>query len=932
MSEKKLFLLDGMALIYRAFFAFSQNPRITSQGLNTSAMFGFTNTLLEVLNKEKPSHIAVVFDTAAPTDRHIEFEAYKANREEMPEDLAKSLPYIFRLCEGFRIPVLTMDGYEADDIIGTLAKQAEKKGYQTYMMTPDKDFGQLVSENIFIYKPARMGKENEVLGIQEVLDRWDIQRVDQVIDILGLMGDAVDNIPGIPGVGEKTAIKFIKQYGSMEALLENTADLKGKQKENVENNKEQALLSKRLATINIAVPVELDEASLVVEKPDPDLLNPLFAELEFRTLARRIFGEFGAAPAASSTPIQGDLFSQAANTPAPAPVAEEIEIPEHANILTVPHNYTLCDSEASINQLILDLEKQSSFCFDTETTSLEALDAELVGFAFSWQKHSGYYVPFPANQEEAKALAQRFKSLLEDSSKVKIGQNLKYDLLVLENYDIHLAEPFFDTMLAHYLLEPDSRHNMDAMSESYLQYTPVSISTLIGKKGAKQLSMRDIETEKVKEYAVEDADITLQLKEVLEPKLAEQGVNKVFNDIEIPLIRVLADMEMEGVKVDKDFLNDYSKELEQESAKVETEIYELAGVHFNIASPKQLGEVLFEKLQLDPKAKKTKTGQYQTNEEVLLGLATEHDIARKIMQYRQINKLKSTYVDALPALINPKTGRIHTSFNQAVAATGRLSSVNPNLQNIPIRTEMGREVRKAFITGGDEYTLMAADYSQIELRIIAAISKEEAMIEDFRQGHDIHAATAAKVFGVKLEEVDKEMRRKAKMVNFGIIYGISAFGLAQRLEIPRKEASEIIKAYFEQYPGIKSYMDQTVLSAREKGYVETVMGRRRYIRDINSNNHTVRGFAERNAINAPIQGSAADMIKMAMIHIHEAMKKAQVKSKMILQVHDELLFEIYEGEMDQMQALVKKHMLEAIHLEVPLEVEVGIGQNWLEAH
>ncbi len=935
MSEKKLFLLDGMALIYRAFFAFSQNPRITSQGLNTSAMFGFTNTLLEVLNKEKPSHIAVVFDTAAPTDRHIEFEAYKANREEMPEDLAKSIPYIFRLCEGFRIPVLTMDGYEADDIIGTLAKQAEKRGFQTYMMTPDKDFGQLVSDNIFIYKPARMGKENEVLGVKEILERWDIERVDQVIDILGLMGDAVDNIPGIPGVGEKTAIKFIKQYGSMEALLENTADLKGKQKENVENNKEQALLSKRLATINCAVPVELDEASLVVEKPDPDLLNPLFAELEFRTLARRIFGEFGAAPAASSAPVQGDLFSQAASSPSPAaPSAQvdEVELPEHANILSVPHNYILCNTETSIAQLIEALHAQSSFCFDTETTSLEPLDAELVGFAFSWQKHSGYYVPFPANQEEAKTLAHRFKALLEDPNKVKIGQNLKYDLLVLENYSIHLAEPFFDTMLAHYLIEPDSRHNMDAMSESYLQYTPVSISTLIGKKGVKQLSMRDIETEKVKEYAVEDADITLQLKEVLEPKLAEQGVNKVFEDIEIPLIRVLADMEMEGVKVDKDFLNDYSKELEQESAKVETEIYELAGVKFNIASPKQLGEVLFEKLQLDPKAKKTKTGQYQTNEEVLLGLATEHDIARKIMHYRQINKLKSTYVDALPALIHPKTGRIHTSFNQAVAATGRLSSVNPNLQNIPIRTEMGREVRKAFITGSEDYTLMAADYSQIELRIIAAMSQEQAMIEDFRQGHDIHAATAAKVFGVKLEEVDKEMRRKAKMVNFGIIYGISAFGLAQRLEIPRKEASEIIKAYFEQYPGIKAYMDQTVESAREKGYVETVMGRRRYIRDINSSNHTVRGFAERNAINAPIQGSAADMIKMAMIRIHKAMLQEKVKSKMILQVHDELLFEVYKGEMETMQALVKKHMLEAIQLDVPLEVEVGVGQNWLEAH
>lgn len=933
MSEKKLFLLDGMALIYRAFFAFSQNPRISSQGLNTSAMLGFTNTLMEVLNKEKPSHIAVVFDTAAPTERHIEFEAYKANRDEMPEDLAKSIPYIFRICEGFNIPVLTMDGYEADDIIGTLAKQAEKVGFQTYMMTPDKDFGQLVSENIFIFKPGRMGKDNEVLGVEEVINRWEIDNVDQVIDILGLMGDAVDNIPGIPGIGEKTAKKLVKQYGSVEGLLDHSHELKGKQKENVETYRDQALLSKKLATINCEVPITLEADTLMVDPPNKELLTPLFAELEFRTLSKRIFGEFGnAAPAAQS--IQGDLFSQTPSTsaPKPDPIKEEEELPDHKNILNTPHEYVLCDTAEKVDALIKDLEKADAYCFDTETTSLDALTAELVGFSFAMEAGKAYYVPFSENQEEAKTLAHKFKGILENDKQTKIGQNVKYDLLILERYGIHFNEPFFDTMLAHYLIEPDSRHNMDAMSENYLNYTPVSITTLIGKKGAKQLSMRDADIEKVKEYASEDADITLQLKEILEPKLAEQNVNKVFTDIEIPLVRVLADMELEGVKIDKAFLNDYSKQLEKESAETEASIYELAGVKFNVASPKQLGEVLFDKLALDPKAKKTKTGQYQTNEEVLMSLAAEHEIAKKIIQYRQINKLKSTYVDALPELINEETGRVHTSFNQAVAATGRLSSQNPNLQNIPIRTEMGREVRKAFTTRSDEFTLMAADYSQIELRIIAAISKEKAMIEDFVNGYDIHSATAAKVFGVSLDQVDKEMRRKAKMVNFGIIYGISAFGLAQRLEIPRKEASEIIKAYFEQYPGIKSYMDDTINFARESGYVETVMGRRRYIRDINSQNHTVRGFAERNAINAPIQGSAADMIKMAMIHIHKEMKDKAVKSKMILQVHDELLFEVHSSELESMQKMVREKMLGAIRLDVPLEVEVGLGKNWLEAH
>jgi len=931
MSEKKLFLLDGMALVYRAFFAFSQNPRINSQGLNTSAMFGFTNTLLEILNKQKPTHIAVVFDTDKPTARHIEYEAYKANREEMPEDLAKSFPFIFRIIEGFNIPIITKDGYEADDIIGTLAKQAEKKGFTTYMMTPDKDFGQLVSEHIFMLKPARMGNDSEVLGVQEVLDKWGIERIDQVIDILGLMGDAVDNIPGIPGVGPKTATKFIAQYGSVESLLEHTHELKGKIKEKVEANKEQALLSKRLATIDCETPVELDEKALEMEEMNPELLKPLFAELEFRALSRRLFGEFGGAKPASGGnggSLQGDLFAQAdADTP---PEVEEQA--EHQNITNTEHAYSLADSQESIAKMIEELKASDYYCFDSETTSVHAMEAELVGLAFSTQTGTAWYVPFPEEEEAIKAKLEQFRALFEDDSKLKIGQNVKYDLMVLENYGIKLVGPFFDTMLAHYLIEPDARHNMDAMSESYLNYTPVSISELIGKKGAKQLSMRTVDPEKVKEYAGEDADITLQLKEKLSPLLKEHNVSKVFDNIEVPLVRVLADMERNGVRIDRDFLANYSKELETESKRMETSIYELAGVEFNIASPKQLGEVLFDKLDLDPKPKKTKSGQYQTGEEILSNLAPEHEIAKNILQFRQINKLKSTYVDALPELINEKTGRVHTSFNQAVAATGRLSSQHPNLQNIPIRTEMGREVRKAFIPASEEFTLMAADYSQIELRIIAAMAKDESMIQDFKAGHDIHAATAAKVFGVELEAVDKEMRRKAKMVNFGIIYGISAFGLAQRLEIPRKEASEIIKAYFEQYPRIKGYMDETVEFCKKNGYVETVMGRRRYIRDINSRNHTVRGFAERNAINAPIQGSAADMIKIAMIRIHEAMLKEKVESTMILQVHDELLFEVKKGEEKLMDEMVRSLMLGAIELDVPLEVEVGKGNNWLEAH
>lgn len=928
-DEKKLFLLDGMALIYRAFFAFSQNPRITSYGLNTNAPYGFTNTLLDVLNREKPTHIAVVFDTDKPTERHVEFSDYKAHREAMPEDLSRSIPYIFRIIEGFNIPVITMDGYEADDIIGTLAKKAEKEGFTTYMMTPDKDFGQLVSSNIFMYKPGRQGKEVEVLGVPEVLAKWGgIDNVDQVIDILGLMGDAVDNIPGIQGVGEKTAIKLVKEFGSVENLLANTDKLKGKQKEKVEEQADMARLSKKLATIIVDVPIDLDEKALIIEKPDEEVLKEIFTELEFRTMAKRIFGE-----ELVEGPVGGQqsLFGGGASTQvAAAPIADnESDLKTAA---TTPHHYETCDTKEKRQALIKQLNAATEWCFDTETTSLVAIDAELVGISFSVKPHEAFYIPVPADKAAAQAIVEEFRPVFENENATIIGQNIKYDMLVLQNYGVQLKGKLFDTMLTHYLLEPDQRHNMDALAENYLNYNTISIETLIGKKGKGQLNMRDIEVEKVAEYAAEDADITLRLKKVLEPQLDEKNARYVLEKVEAPLISVLADMEREGVRIDDKMLEGYSKELEIDIAQLEKDIQELAGVKFNIASPKQLGEVLFDKLQLDPKAKKTKTGQYKTDEEVLSYLAREHEIAQKIIDFRQLQKLKSTYVDALPLLVNKHTGRVHTSFNQAVAATGRLSSTDPNVQNIPIRTDRGREIRKAFIPRDENHLLLSADYSQIELRIVAAISEDKGMIDDFKQGLDIHTATAAKVFGVSLDDVDRDMRRKAKMVNFGIIYGISAFGLSQRLEIPRKEAAAIIESYFLQYPDIKRYMNDTVEQARERGYVETLLGRRRYLRDINSANHTVRGFAERNAINAPIQGSAADMIKLAMINIHRRFEEMQVKSKMILQVHDELLFDVYKPELEDLKPVIKKEMLGAMELAVPLEVEMGAGQNWLEAH
>lgn len=933
---KKLFLLDGMALIYRAHFALSKTPRFTSSGVNTSAVMGFANTLMEVLKKEKPSHIAVVFDTSAPTDRHIEFEAYKAHRESMPEDLSKALPYVVKLIEGFHIPVITKDGYEADDIIGTLAKKAEKEGFTVYCMTPDKDFAQLVSDNIFIYKPARMGNGMEVLGVPEVLAKWEIEHVHQVIDILGLWGDAVDNIPGIPGIGEKTAKALIKQYGSMENIIASSHELKGKQRENVENFANQGLISKKLATILLDVPVEFDEEALQLEEPNRELLEPLFAELEFRTLGKRVFGE-GFSVTEARGQQQTDLFGNAVaeNKPKTAPTAAPslFDMPIDAkNIDNTPHHYQLLQTVQERKDLIDLLLKEKSICFDTETTGIDANLAELVGLSFAIKPGEGYYIPVSANRDEAQALVDEFRHVLENESIAKIGQNIKYDILVLKWYNIEVKGELFDTMLAHYLIDPDTRHNMDVLSENYLGYTPVSITKLIGEKGKNQGNMRDVEVEKIAEYASEDADITLQLANVFKPLLKELNANKLASDLENPLVYVLADMEKEGVKIDIEALNNYSTELEKEIVKAEQSVYEKAGVKFNLASPKQLGEVLFDKLKLDPKAKKTKTGQYQTGEDVLLALANKSDIVQDILDFRQMQKLKSTYVDALPQLVNPKTGRVHTSYNQAVAATGRLSSNNPNLQNIPIRTERGREVRKAFIARDENHILLSADYSQIELRIIAEISNEENMLDAFSKGIDIHTATAAKVYGLSIDEVTSTHRRNAKAVNFGIIYGQSAFGLSQNLGIPRKEAAEIIDQYFEQYPGIKRYMTDTMNFAREHGYVQTIMGRRRYLRDINSANATVRGFAERNAINAPIQGSAADMIKIAMINIHAEMKTQKLQSVMTMQVHDELVFDVLKLEKETMKKIIEDKMRNAIKTQVPIVVEIGEGENWLAAH
>ena len=944
---KKLFLFDAMALIYRAHFAFAKTPRISSKGINTSAVFGFANTILEVIQKEKPDYLGVAFDTPAPTFRHIEYTPYKAQREKQPEDITIAIPYVKRLVEALDIPILILDGYEADDVIGTIAKKAVKANPEmvVYMMTPDKDYGQLVEERIKMYKPAFMGKGVEVLGPKEVCARWNIKNVDQVIDMLGLMGDAVDNIPGIPGVGEKTAQKLLEEFESLENLLENTDLLKGKLQENLINFREQGILSKHLARILCEVPIEYEEEKLKATPPNRALLEPLLDELEFKTLRKRILGE--ESPAATPEPKmapkkdsnQMDMFS-VSSAPQTAHVQGSIEesVSESTNfsfnnLQNTKHQYHLIQGEAAIKSLIGFLARQSSFCFDTETTSLSVVEAELVGMSFAYRKAEAFYVPFPENKEECQKQVDLFKEIFANEAIQKVAQNIKYDMSVLANYGLEIKGDIYDTMLAHYLIEPEKRHNMDAMAMSYLNYEPMSIESLIGKKGVKQGNMRDADVMAVKEYAAEDADITLQLKPILDQKLlSNPKAITLLQEVEMPLSRVLSSIEREGVNLDIPFLKEMSKVLEVDSKAVQQKIYEAAGQEFNIASPKQLGEILFEKLKLDPKAKKTKTGQYMTGEEILSKMESEHAIASLILDFRELQKLKSTYVDALPELISSKTGRIHTSFMQAVTATGRLSSKDPNLQNIPIRTVRGREIRKAFIPRNEEYQILSADYSQIELRIMAAFSKDDSMLEAFNNGLDVHKATAAKVFHVPLEEVNSDMRRKAKTVNFGIIYGVSAFGLAGQLAISRTEAKEIIDQYFVEFPKVKTYMDTCVHTAQELGYVETVLGRRRYLRDIMSANMNERGFAERNAINAPIQGSAADMIKVAMIQIQNFLEKEKLKSKMILTVHDELVFDAHIPEINYLRDKINDIMCHALDLGVVMETGIGVGVNWLEAH
>lgn len=946
--SKKVFLLDALALVFRAYYALIRNPRITSKGRNTNAQFGFTNTLLDLLNNQKPTHMAVCFDTSAPTERHTDFTEYKANRQEAPEDLVAALPDIKKIIRGFNIPVLEVDGYEADDVIGTLSIQAAKEGYEVFMVTPDKDYGQLVDGNIKIYKPGYQGGDAEILGAKEVCEKWNIKEVHQVIDILGLMGDAVDNIPGIPGVGEKTAAKLLAEYGTLENVLENADKIKGALGEKVRNGANSAILSKKLATIITNVPVEFHEEDFKIKEINKDLLAEIFGELEFKTIGKRILGEsFNIVPGAAPQGVQTDLFGNAVDAPAAKGKGKKEDEPAdedrspstealHAgkNIHNTAHQYRAITEDAAIDILIKELMEQSEICFDTETTNLDANDAELVGMSFSYKTAEAYYVPCSPDQEQTKKLLQKFAPLFENSKITWLGQNLKYDMLVLKWYGYELKGNIFDTMLAHYVIEPDGKRSMDVLSVQYLGYEPIHIDELIGKKGKTQGNMRDVDLSKITDYAAEDADVTLQLKQVFAPMLKTKEVEKVFSEVENPLVKVLTDMEFEGVRIDVDFLKEYSSQLEQEAKLAEENVFQQAGVKFNLGSPKQLGEVLFEKLQLDPKAKKTKTGQYATGEDVLLKLAGQNKIVDDILAYRELTKLRSTYVDALPQMINRKTGRVHTSYAQAVAVTGRLSSNNPNLQNIPVRTDRGKEIRKAFIPRDNGHTLLSADYSQIELRIVAAISGDPAMCEAFKLGKDIHTATAAKVYGVEEADVTREMRYKAKSVNFGIIYGQGAFGLADNLGISRTEAKEIIDNYKKQFANIQKYMDDTINLARETGYVQTLMGRKRWLRDINSSNFTVRGFAERNAINSPIQGTAADMIKLAMIKLHHEFKKHKFKSKMIMQVHDELVFDAVLEEVDTIKPLILECMRSALPLpnEVPVEAEIGGGNNWLEAH
>jgi len=933
---KKLFLLDAYALIYRAYFAFSKNPRVNSKGQNTSAAFGFTNVLIDVIKNEKPTHLAVVFDPpGGSAHRREEFAAYKAQREEMPEDIRSMIHPIKQIVESFNVPILEVPGFEADDVVGTVAKMAEKRGFTTYMMTPDKDYAQLVSENIFMFKPGRGGNPPEILGVKEVCEKFEIERPEQVIDILGLWGDASDNIPGIPGIGEKTAKILIAKYGSIENLIDHAHELKGKQQENVINFADQGRVSKMLATIICDVDVEFNEDELIMCDVDPEKVLDIFTELEFRTLAKRVIGEeivvsSASAPTAKapSDISQLDLFGMQS-------MIEPQEATPTANyktIVTERPSYHLISTAEERKELLEILLKHAQVCFDTETTSIDALHADLVGFSFSYKAREAFYVSVPSDFEAAKKIVEEFKPFFEDPSIEKIAHNIKYDLKVLQRYGIEVAEPLFDTMIAHYLINPEAKQSMDFLSTFYLNYQPVSIETLIGKKGKGQGNMRDLTPEEICDYACEDADITLQLKQLFEPEIQKPHLSELFYKMEMPLVKVLKDMEFEGISIDVPALVDYSKELDKTLIRLDAEIKAAAGEDFNIDSPKQLGEVLFEKLKISSKAKKTKTGQYATSEDILQKHEHDHPIIPMILEYRQLRKLKSTYVDPLPTMCDPVDGRIHTNFMQTVTATGRLSSNNPNLQNIPIRSAKGREIRRAFVARGADYKLMAVDYSQIELRIIAALSADPNMIEAFQQGHDIHAATAAKVFHTPLEEVTRDQRSAAKAVNFGIIYGQSAFGLAQNLSISRTEAKGIIDAYFEQYSTIKKYMENVISQARESGYVETIMKRRRYLPDINSANAVVRGYAERNAVNAPIQGSAADIIKMAMIAVHKAMHKENVQSKMILQVHDELVFDVHVSEEVRMQNLVKTAMEDAIKLVVPMEVELKLAPNWLEAH
>ena len=946
MADKRLFLLDAFALIFRAYYALIKNPRLTSKGRNTNAQFVFTNTLIDLLNTQKPTHMGVCFDTAAPTGRHTDFEEYKSNRQETPEDILSAIPDVKRILRAFNIPILEVDGYEADDVIGTLSKQAAQVGYEVFMVTPDKDFGQLVSDSVKIYRPGYQGGDPEILGANEVCEKWGVQSVDQVVDILGLMGDAVDNIPGIPGVGPKTATKLLAEHGTLEKVLDNAESIKGSLGEKIRAGKEAALLSKKLATIITNVPVEFHEENFRVKEWNKEKLKEVFVELEFKAVGKRILGdEFGFSPGPQQG-VQTDLFSkpaQSTNGKLDQAIKKTKEVEDEIkdvvtrvdkNIHNCAHDYRLLEGEEAITQLVKQLGGYHEICFGAETTNTDANDAELIGLSFAVKDCEGFYISCPTDQNRTKEILAHFAPLFADENKLWVGQNLKHDLLALKWYGIDFKGKIFDTMLAHYVIEPDGRGSVDTMSTKYLGYEPTSIEDLIGKKGRSQGNIRDVELEKIKEYAVEDADITLQLKKALIPLLKKHQVEKVFTEVENPLVTVLTDMEYEGVKIDVNFLNDYSKELEREARNSEEAVYKQAGVRFNLSSPRQLSEVLFEKLCLDPKAKKTKTGQYATGEDVLMKLAHGNQICMDILAYREYTKLKSTYVDALPQLINRKTGRVHTTYGQAVAVTGRLASNNPNLQNIPIRSDRGKEIRKAFIPRDKNHILLSADYSQIELRIVAAISGDPNMCEAFRKNTDIHTATASKVYSVAEAGVTKEMRYKAKSVNFGIIYGQGAFGLADNLGISRTEAKAIIDNYKKEFHGITRYMDDTINFAREHGYVQTLMGRKRWLRDINSANFTVRSFAERNAINSPIQGTAADMIKLAMIKVYDEIKRRNFKSKMILQVHDELVFDALKEEAEDIKPVIVECMQAAMTLPngVPVIAEVGAGENWLEAH